>query len=234
MSYNFNRFEKFEKSNIYELFGTVLKVVPELVMVSDYEYYNDNLEYLKDTFGCNIKPTNLQLTTYITNNEYIDDVDMIEFIIMIDVIFDKYISIQKLLKKNYAKHILKERNNKEKAELKERINKEKSELNELLNKEKAERKECLNKEKAELKERLIREKAELKEQQKKQLREFNNTVIQCECGLEYVRFTKSNHYKSLEHRYRIDGIRWFKQNQDLTYDTDSAIDDSSISSVGTS
>lgn len=212
MSYNFNRFEKFEKSNIYELFGTVLKVVPELVLVSDYEYYNHNLEYLRDTFGCNIKPTNLQLTTYIKNNEYIDDVDLIEFIIMIDVIFDKYISIHKLLKKNYTKHIIRER----------------------LNKEKAERKECLNKEKAELKERLIREKAELKEQQKKQLREYNSTVIQCECGLEYVRFTKSNHIKSCEHRYRIDGIRWFKQNQDLTYDTDSAIDDSSISSVGSS
>jgi hypothetical protein len=159
-----NRFLKFENTSLYEQFGKVLDVEPELVMDTEYDYYKDTFTYLQDTFCCDHKPTSTQIDTYITNNENISEKAIDEFKTLIYRIFEKYIVIVKLLKKITTKRILKERDNIEKNEQKNRI------------------------------------------------KQYNMALIKCECGMEHVRTFAYNHKKSIEHKYRMDGINYYKNN----------------------
>ena len=109
-----NRFLKFEKTNLYINFGSVLTVEPILVMDNEHEYYYSQMDYLRDTFNCNKSPTRLQMDTYISTNEYIEEELINEFIIFTNKLFDQYITICNILKKNNTKRKLKERINAEK------------------------------------------------------------------------------------------------------------------------
>lgn len=202
-----SRFQQFENTYLYTNFGSVLSVEQDLVTEDSEEYYEYTLGFIRDTFGCKSVPTESQITKYISNNEdSINESNQLEFGVMIDFLFEKYMAIPKILKKLRTKRILRERLYKERENrLQEKnITKERKQLE--------------------------------KEQRKQQLHEFNNSEITCKCGIEYIRFSKVNHYKSVEHRYRMDGIRWIQSiAQDkyceLTCDTESAVsDDSSISS----
>lgn len=114
-----SRFLKFEKTNLYTNFGEVLSVECELVMVAEYEYYSHTLTYLRDTFGCSIKPTITEINTYISANECIDTTDINDFMLLVDVLFDKYMVIYKILKKLYIKEVHRMRNSALKEALKQ-------------------------------------------------------------------------------------------------------------------
>ena len=120
-----SRFLKFEKTNLYTNFGEVLQVECELVMVAEYEYYSHTLTYLRDTFGCTIKPTITEINIYISTNECIDTTDIDDFILLVDVLFDKYMVIYKILKKAYIKEVHRIRNNQAKEALKQTKEQEK-------------------------------------------------------------------------------------------------------------
>ena len=202
-----SRFQQFENTYLYTNFGSVLSVEIDLVEEDSMDYYEYTLGFIRETFGCKSIPTDSQITKYISNNEdSITEDNQLEFSVMIDFLFKKYMEIPKILKKLRTKRILRER----------------------LYKERETRIQEKN---------ITRDKTKLeKEQRKQELHEFNNTEVTCKCGIEYIRFSKVNHYKSVEHRYRMEGIRWIQSiAQDkyceLTCDTDSAIsDESSISS----
>jgi hypothetical protein len=217
---NNNKFLKFEHTSVYQQFGTILTVEPELVLVSEYEYYTDTLTYLRSIFNCDYTPTQIQIDTYINdNNENIDTDCIDEFNVLIHRIFDKYGTINRLLKKMHIKHILKERiiNERETRALeKKRI---KDEYNKLVAAEK---------------ERKYIEKQKIKEEKQKHIYDHNNTIIRCMCGIEYIRYLKINHEKSTEHRYRLDGINWYKNNSSFVFDTNSIISESDISSIDSS
>jgi hypothetical protein len=101
-----NRFIKFENTTLYQQFGSVLDVEPELVSEDDYEYYTDTLQNIRTIFDCYSSPTILQNNTYISNNETIAEDDILEFKVFIDKIFEQYITIHKIVKKRYIKREL--------------------------------------------------------------------------------------------------------------------------------
>ena len=193
-----NRFLKFENTQLHKQFGEVLTVESELLTDTEYDYYRDTLTYLRTTFGCEDKstfdckdkPTLLQIDTYITNNEHFDEkyMDQNEFIILINRIFEKYITICKILYKLKIKKTIKNRSIAEREQ-----------------------------------QRKIKQ--ELKEAEKKKTQAFNNAVIICECGNQYIRHTKFNHTTSFSHRDRLDAITWFKNNTSSVFDTDSVMSD---------
>jgi hypothetical protein len=251
-----NRFAQFEDTNVYQQFASVLTIEPQLILDSEYDYYTDTLVYLRSTFCCTCIPTDEQIQTYISNNESIDIDKHDEFKALINRIFEKYSTINQILHKMNIKRILKQRliAEREKCHLerakikeenmkllmieKERKSIERKKLEEdqkrLLTEER-ERKLQLREEKYKI-ERLQLEtqrtlKREAKELAKQQQYDFNHAIITCQCGLEYIRYLKFNHMKSVEHRYRMDGINWYKNNTSFVFDTDSIMSD--ISSIDT-
>ena len=72
-------------------------------------------------------------------------------------------------------------------------------------------KEKSRQEKSALKDRLREDRIAQAKQLKEDNQKFNNALVPCECGLEYIRYTKVNHFKSVEHTYRLDGVNWYKQ-----------------------
>jgi hypothetical protein len=251
-----NRFAQFEDTNVYQQFASVLTIEPQLILDSEYDYYTDTLAFLRSTFCCTCIPTDEQIQTYISNNENIDTDKYDEFKVLINRIFEKYSTINQILGKMNIKRILKERivaereqRHLERAKIKEEnmkllmIEKERKSIErkkleeeqKRLLREERERKLQLREEKYKIERLQIEEqrtlKRESKELAKKQQYDFNHAIITCQCGLEYIRYLKFNHVKSVEHRYRMDGITWYKNNTSFVFDTDSIMSD--ISSVDT-
>jgi hypothetical protein len=118
-----NRFFKFENTQLYKQFGSVLDIEPELVSETDYEYYTDTLQNIRVIFGCYSSPTILHQNTYINDNEDIPEDDLFEFKFLIDKIFEQYSTIHKIVKKKYIKREIRNKSLQEK-EIQKRIRQE--------------------------------------------------------------------------------------------------------------
>lgn len=179
-----NKFIEFENTSFYTQFASVLDVIPELIMHDEYEYYMETITFLRSLFGCEYTPSNEQINMYTEENENIPEECMDDFRMLINRVFTKYTSIRKILSKMNIKNVLKDRINNQKQQ------------------------HAIERQRLKMEEKEIQRK--MKDEQRKQLYMYNHAIITCECGMEYTRYSHVNHYKSVEHRYRLDGITWYK------------------------
>lgn len=225
-----NKFLKFQDTELYQQFGSVLDIELELITISEYNYYKDTLTFLRDTFKCENIPTSSQINTYINDNENINESCIDEFKTLIDRIFYKYYKINKLLLKMNKKQILKERDTIEKEkraiEKKQKLAEDKRILTEEREKQ-LQKKEEQNRLLRIEKDNQRKLKQDAKDEKRKQLYEYNNAIITCICGIEYIRHTKFNHQRSSSHMDRVDAINWYKNNSSIVFDNDSVISDNS-------
>lgn len=225
-----NKFLKFQDTALYQQFASVLDIELELITISEYNYYKDTLTFLRDTFKCENIPTSTQINTYINDNENINESCIDDFKTLIDRIFYKYYKINKLLLKMNKKQIQKEQDNIER----EKRTIEKKQIFEEEKKIRREEREKQLKKKEE-QDRLLRIerdnqrklKQDAKDEKRKQLYEYNNAILTCICGNQYIRYTKLNHQSSSSHMDRLDAINWYKNNSSVVFDNDSVISDNS-------
>lgn len=239
-----NRFQQFESTFLYNTFGSVLSIEPELVTEDAVDYYEHTLGYLRETFGCKLGlPTPSQVNKYIAGNEdMINEGNHLEFSVMIDQMFEKYMLIPKICKRLRTKRILRERLYKEREELmKDRIVlKERKQLERETERKhyqltrELEKKACQLSRDADKEQKRIEKEAKQLERErfKKQLHDFNHSMVTCECGIDFVRCFKVRHLLTTEHRHRLDGIRWVSsitpsKYSTMTFDNEDALSDES-------
>ena len=89
--------DNFKNTILYIQFADVLDPTYEL---QDLFFYQTQLDILRSNFNVkNNLPTKKDILQYIVNEEYIDDSDVPDFIIFVNLIFNKYITfVNKLTK----------------------------------------------------------------------------------------------------------------------------------------
>jgi len=236
-----NNFKQFEKTSFYTNFHDCLKYNNNTITVDSVNQYTNNLEFLYNTFNVTSTPNDDEIENYIYNFEsYLEKDDLIEFKQFILIVFERSIEATyecNGLMQNYNKKSVKVDTNfkiidniqtikdvkQEERDSRKKVKRELAEQEheiqlqtkrELRNLDKQVRK--LNKER-ELKEHYI----------------YNNTIIKCFCGIDYIRRIKSYHKISKEHKYRMEAIKYvldpeiYKQYLNKTI-TDDISDTSSI------
>lgn len=230
---------KFRKTNIYTLFGDIFKVNPKLFTkedIKDFDFYENELNNLKSNIKCKHLPTDDDILEYMETDEYIEEDDVADFILFAKIIFEKFYDVRESLKnlresvvekinKNFEKEIDKKIKIKE-LEEKQLITKtEKMEILQIKRKEKQDDRLIKQQELQQMRKEK-KEEIQNKQNEKNELRIYNAQVIICDkCGLEYIRSTHANHYKSIQHIYRSEGINWMinnmrSQNKDLNINYD--------------
>jgi len=222
-----NRFEKFERTTLYQNFKDCLTWTNDNVEPEKMEMYKNNLDFLRSTFQSIATPNEDQMDFYIDTFESIEDTDIKDFKTLIAIIFEKSLDSHHTCRTIVKKNTINEKKQNERAKI--------MHIKHLTKEEQQAEKEEQR--------RLKREHREQEKDRKKRETEiFNNTVIKCLCGLEYVRIHKRNHIISMRHELRMEGINYvldpevYKQYMSGTYTVDnkSAIsikdDISSISS----
>ena len=92
------RFEKFTSTNLYVTYGHILDVNTDLTTEDDFINYEDQLQTLRLMFMCYSKPTYKQIVNYISSFENtLPKNDIIEFSILVEVIFTKFMYFPTLL-----------------------------------------------------------------------------------------------------------------------------------------
>ena len=212
-----SRFEKFDKTNMYQNFNECIQWNSTLIDIADIDMYHNNLEFLRTTFEVTGYPNEDEINFYIENMECIDNKDLDEFKLYIGIIFEKSFDSHHACRELVNKNI----NNEKKNIQKTKIQNDKESIKEQKQLEKDEQR---------------RLKAELKEQQrerkKQDLEKYNSEIITCYCGLDYIRNKRVYHMTSSKHEIRLECIKWilnpeiYKKYSNNNFD----IDDTSISS----
>jgi hypothetical protein len=187
------RFDKFERTTLYTNFKHCLTWTVDNVEPEQMEMYKNNLEFLRTTFESIATPNEDQMDFYIDAFESIDDNNIPDFKILIAIIFEKSLdshhACRTIVKKNTTNE--KKQNDKAKIMHIKQLTKEQQQAD---------------------KEEQRRLKGEHKEQEKNRKKReteiFNNTVIKCICGLDYIRCKKKYHITSSRHEYRLEGMNY--------------------------
>ena len=222
-----NRFDKFERTTLYQNFKDCLTWTTDNVEPEKLEMYKNNLDFLRTTFESIATPNEDQMDFYIDTFESIEDKDIEDFKILIAIIFEKSLDSHHTCRTIVKKNTTNEKKQNEKAKIMniKHLTKEQQQA------EKEEQR------------RLKREHREQEKDRKKRETEiFNNTVIKCICGLEYIRSKKKYHITSSRHEHRLEGMNYlsdpevYKQYTSNTciFDNKSAISiNDDISSIST-
>lgn len=207
------RFDKFQQTNMYQNFNECISWTADKTEAKDFEKYNNNIEYLKNTFDCVGYPDEDQVLFYINDIETIDYEDYEDFKKYIGIIFERSYDTISLCKELINKQNIIDTKNKQKN----KIITEKDNLKEIKLQEKEQQ-------------RII--KAEIREQNKLRKKQdaenYANEILTCICGFEYVRNKRIYHMSSTRHEFRMEGINFYKHKYPNNINE---TDDSTISSL---
>lgn len=214
------RFNKFERTNMFQNFDECVRWTADKTDAKDFDKYNNNIEYLKNTFNCVGYPDEDQVLHYINYiEETIENKDLDEFKRYIGIIFER--SYETLSR---CKEIIKEQNIIDKKNNQKQKN--------------TTEKEIIKEHKLQEKEQQRIKKTEIREQNKLRKKEdaekYATEILTCYCGMDYIRNKKQYHIASTKHETRMECIKWM-QNPEVYKKyifNNEEPDDSSISSLG--
>jgi hypothetical protein len=247
-----NNFKQFSNTTFYTNFHDCLQYNNDTITVNTVNQYTNNLDFLYNTFSVKSTPSDEEMDEYIYTFETIENDDVNDFKKFILIVFERSIdatyTCNEVLKNYNTKIVKLDTNCKiidniqsiKDDKKQERDNKKKIKRDLLEQEHEIQRQTKLELRLMDKQLRKLNKEREIKEQYI-----YNNTLIKCFCGLDYIRRVKSYHKISKEHKYRMDAIKYvldpeiYKQylNKtivDDTSDSSSILDDdddlSSISS----
>lgn len=116
-----SRFSRFEKTNLYLNFGSIITANLDILDETELEFYTNTTNYLLETFGCSCNPTQEQISRYMDNDEYIEEDEADQFISFIHYIFEKYHLALTNCKNIHNKSVIKDK----KQKVKDKVNTDK-------------------------------------------------------------------------------------------------------------
>lgn len=232
-----SRFLKFENTSLFQNCNECIRWDKDIVDPADMEKYQQNKDFLLNTFNCVGYPSEDQMDAYIDDMECIDDEDRHEFQTYITIIFEKSFETHHACKEQVNKNIINDRKNKIK-DSKNLLKEEKQTELEKIKEQKRLEKEQIKHQKELLREEQLRQRADEREQRrirkKEDLQKYNSEPILCYCGIEYIRNKRVYHMSSAIHEHRTAAIKWLVSEPEIykKYTSNSFdIDDETISSL---